>query len=222
MFVFECRVARQTDGATPLFVASQDGHVECILALLGGGASINQATVSSTSSMARHRGVSCGRRCVDDCVHACVCICLGALGWHLIERLSESSWSTCRTSCHGEHRDSGLQQTCQCGCEAWHDSVDEMCQRECRVALQTGGFTPLYVASYNGHVECVRALLGEGAAINQATVGSACSMTRHREGSVCVLGCTEGSVHPSAACAVWTPLAVGFSWSCVVLSSFNI
>ncbi len=42
--------------------------------------------------------------------------------------------------------------------------------------LQTTGVTPLYIASQNGHVECVRALLGGGAAINQAEVGCASSM----------------------------------------------
>jgi hypothetical protein len=36
---------------------------------------------------------------------------------------------------------------------------------------QTGGFTPLYVASANGHVEVVRALVELGAAVNQAKVG---------------------------------------------------
>jgi hypothetical protein len=51
-----CRVVLQTDGATPLFIASQSGHVECVRALLGGGAAINQARVSYASSMARHCG----------------------------------------------------------------------------------------------------------------------------------------------------------------------
>jgi hypothetical protein len=45
-----CRVVWQTDGATPLFLASEDGHVECVLALLRGGAAINQATVGSVWS----------------------------------------------------------------------------------------------------------------------------------------------------------------------------
>ncbi len=49
----------------------------------------------------------------------------------------------------------------------------------CRVVLQTSGFTPLLIASGNGHVECVRALLGGGAAINQAEVGCESSMARH-------------------------------------------
>ena len=36
---------------------------------------------------------------------------------------------------------------------------------------QTDGATPLYIASQEGHVEAVRALVGLGAAVNQATVG---------------------------------------------------
>ncbi len=38
------------------------------------------------------------------------------------------------------------------------------------MAAQSGVVTPLYVASQNGHVEAVRALLGAGAAVNQAKV----------------------------------------------------
>jgi hypothetical protein len=37
-------------------------------------------------------------------------------------------------------------------------------------AWQTDGTTPLYLASQNGHVEVVRALVGAGAAMNQAKV----------------------------------------------------
>jgi hypothetical protein len=48
----ECRVVLQTDGATPLFMASQKGHVECIRALLDGGAAINQANVGCAGSLA--------------------------------------------------------------------------------------------------------------------------------------------------------------------------
>ena len=44
-----CHAVLQTDGATPLFIASQSGHLECVQALLGGGAAINQATVSFAS-----------------------------------------------------------------------------------------------------------------------------------------------------------------------------
>ncbi len=46
------------------------------------------------------------------------------------------------------------------------------------MAWQTDGGTPLHGASYSGHVECVRALLEGGAAINQAAVGCAGSMAR--------------------------------------------
>ncbi len=38
------------------------------------------------------------------------------------------------------------------------------------VVWQTDGWTPLYVASEKGHVEVVRALVGAGAAVNQAAV----------------------------------------------------
>ena len=41
----------------------------------------------------------------------------------------------------------------------------------CHVVLQTEGVTPLYIASQNGNLECVRSLLGGGAAIDQAMVG---------------------------------------------------
>ncbi len=36
---------------------------------------------------------------------------------------------------------------------------------------QTNGATPLFIASQNGHVEAVRALVELGAAVNQAMVG---------------------------------------------------
>ena len=36
--------------------------------------------------------------------------------------------------------------------------------------LQTGGCTPVHAASENGHVEVVRALVGAGAAVNEADV----------------------------------------------------
>ena len=35
---------------------------------------------------------------------------------------------------------------------------------------QTRGVTPLYIASLNGHVEVVKAVVGAGAAVNRATV----------------------------------------------------
>jgi hypothetical protein len=42
-----------------------------------------------------------------------------------------------------------------------------------RVACQTDGASPLYIASEKGLVKCVRSLVDWGAAINQAMVGCA-------------------------------------------------
>jgi hypothetical protein len=44
------------------------------------------------------------------------------------------------------------------------------------VVWQLAGSTPLCIATWQGHVDCVQALLSGGAAINQAMVGSARSM----------------------------------------------
>ena len=66
--------------------------------------------------------------------------------------------------------------------------VNELCgPSSCRgfvcVARQTDGLTPLCAASESGHVEVVRALVGAGAAVNQADVrddwgGCLCSGVR--------------------------------------------
>ncbi len=40
------------------------------------------------------------------------------------------------------------------------------------VVVQANGLTPLHAASVNGHVEAVRALVGAGAAVNQADVSA--------------------------------------------------
>ncbi len=73
-------MAWQTDGRTPLLVASQEGHVECVRALLDGRAAINQAAVGSTISMARRRVGLCVGVSMAACVHACMCILSSALG----------------------------------------------------------------------------------------------------------------------------------------------
>ncbi len=68
-----------------------------------------------------------------------------------------------------------------CVGKAWRCDVYSVCH----VVFQTNGATPLLVASLSGHVECVRALLGAGAAVNQATVCCARSMARCYGGTVC-------------------------------------
>ncbi len=181
----DCRAAWQTSGATPLHVASNNGHVECVRTLLGGGAAINQAMVGCAGSMARHPGgCVCGSLWETACMHAF------AAGW---VRWDGTRW---RVWARGDRAHGILQvmgsiatflmgcsRRVRCGGEALHDGV--MCWCECRAAWQKDGATPLCIASNNGHVECVRALLGGGAAINQAKVGSAGSMARLR-GVLCV------------------------------------
>ncbi len=55
-----CRVVFQSDGWTPLHIASMTGRVECVQALLGVGGAINQAAVGCASSTAQ------GTVCVRD------------------------------------------------------------------------------------------------------------------------------------------------------------
>ncbi len=64
------RVVLQVEEATPLYIASQNGHVECVRTLLDRGAAVNQATVGDCSSMARHCGV-CVRKAPQEpvCLH---------------------------------------------------------------------------------------------------------------------------------------------------------
>ncbi len=73
-------VVLQIDGTTPLFVASCNGHVECVRALLDGGAAIDQAEVGYSRSMAWH----C-RGCVRGSFFACMGSSSGALGCHVVE-----------------------------------------------------------------------------------------------------------------------------------------
>ncbi len=51
-------VVVQANGMTPLFKASQNGHVEAVRALLDGGAAVNQADVSGYGR-GEERGTVC-------------------------------------------------------------------------------------------------------------------------------------------------------------------
>ncbi len=67
------------------------------------------------------------------------------------------------------------------------------------VVLQMDGWTPLHIASGNGHVESVRALLDRGAAINQAKVGCP-NWTADYCGSCVCAGMCE--THQACICSV--------------------
>ncbi len=86
-----CRVAWQTHDWTPLFIASQNGHVECVRVLLDRGAAINHSTVGSTSSIARHRGA----------LWEPACSRAFAAGWLRLEGLA-MFWIPCRSLGYGE------------------------------------------------------------------------------------------------------------------------
>jgi hypothetical protein len=185
-----CRVVWQSTGATPLLVASQNGHVECVQALLSGGAAINQAKVGCARPMALPRGV-------------CVCCSLYACTAHRIR------WDEV-LGLRGQGRHAhvvleGMGNTVVLGCSThapvWVRSGKTAwcvtCYAVCCVVWQTDGTTPLLIASGNGHVECVRALLRGGVAINQAKVGCARPMTWPRG------GCLLGDLLESACVHAW-------------------
>ncbi len=78
-------VAWQTDGATPLYVASEKGHDEVVRALVGAGAAVNQAAVRGDLGGCWCSGVRGwfdvgSQHARAACVHVCVCSCL--LGVH--------------------------------------------------------------------------------------------------------------------------------------------
>ncbi len=83
-----CGVVLQTDGTTPLLIASENGHVECMQVLLDRGAAINQAEVSCPTWTAEYCG---GCMCVGMCGRhsACMCSLWSALGWNAVECVGE-------------------------------------------------------------------------------------------------------------------------------------
>jgi hypothetical protein len=54
-----CGIAAQASGATPVYVASLNGHVEVLRALLVAGAAVNQAAVSVYHSVWENVGAGC-------------------------------------------------------------------------------------------------------------------------------------------------------------------
>ncbi len=78
----------QTSGATPLLIASQRGHVECVRALLDRGAAVNQAKVGCPTWMSEFYG---GCVCAEMCGRhrARECSLCGALGWLAVECVGE-------------------------------------------------------------------------------------------------------------------------------------
>ena len=95
---------------------------------------------------------------------ACVCLCfLGVRGDR--EMRCSCSASSCAEAVDAEQ--DALMCVIACEWVVW--AIMVLCVRVCAV-WQTDGATPLYIASEKGHDEVVRALVGAGAAVNQAAV----------------------------------------------------
>jgi hypothetical protein len=79
-------VVWQTDGWTPLFIASHNGHVEVVRALVGAGAAVNQAAVREDLGGCWCSGVrgwlDVGLQHARAALCMCVCLCLCLLGVH--------------------------------------------------------------------------------------------------------------------------------------------
>jgi hypothetical protein len=118
---------KQADGRTPLFMASVNGHVEAVVALVGAGATVNQATVSADGGAMRMfarvgcelcvRGVEWGEVVLIVGFHAMSDGCglvfglrdrgCGADGWSDASACGECEWTR-----------EGSRYSCWCGCDS--------------------------------------------------------------------------------------------------------
>jgi hypothetical protein len=81
----------QANGGTPLYAASQNGHVEVVRALVGAGAAVNQARVRDDCGGCWCSVVAAGvRLCVSGMVWSAACKCVAVLArvcfWGVPER----------------------------------------------------------------------------------------------------------------------------------------
>ncbi len=97
----------QTGGATPLYIASRKGRLECVRALLDRGAAINQAQVGCTNWMAEHCEAACKGMCIRP--RTCMRSVSGAMVRCALEGLCE--WYAIHVGTE-DHRDDKLWQTC--------------------------------------------------------------------------------------------------------------
>ena len=74
-------VAWQTDGATPLYAASQEGHVEVVRLLVGSGSAVNQARVREDWGVCWYLGVR--GWLVFGSQHARPALCTCVCAWYL-------------------------------------------------------------------------------------------------------------------------------------------
>jgi hypothetical protein len=158
----------QTNGSTPLLVASQFGHVECVRALLGGGAAINQAMVGCARSMARHcGGYSRGDPWEHSRMHVQLAGCLHTARWRAWARGDPA---------HGTLDGVGNLVIIGCGTRG-----TEVVRR----GVMRGLFVPCGVADGRGHASVYR-LPGGKSGVRAGVVGRLCG-DQPGEGGLCKL-----------------------------------
>ena len=130
------------DGATPLYVACENGRVDAARSLLEEGAEVDRADEDGWTPLLS----ACYNGHVDA---ARLLLGKGAE----VDRADKDGWTPLYSACHHGHVDAALLLL-ENGAEVDRTRED--------------GTTPLYVACWKGHVDAVRLLLDKGADVNRA------------------------------------------------------
>ncbi|KAJ8611491.1 hypothetical protein CTAYLR_010308 [Chrysophaeum taylorii] len=151
----EVDVVRTDNGATPLHLAAQNGHVGCVRLLIANCAEVDKTTTDDGST-ALHLASQNGH---IDCMKFLI-----ANGAEVNKRRYEVEVDV--SSPPDETKD------------AERAELTEPRSSRKKSTTTSDGAIPLHLASQNGHVECVRLLVQNGAEINRPTTTD-CSTALH-------------------------------------------